>query len=165
MGKIKQQKKAADAGYTSDDDRPPKPDSIERDERNGYDHEAGTLDGNSVQHALWDAPTARNAELIYTKSSDGKFTFSPRPKGRGRGGRRATLPHSMLGKGQPVIGAGECETDAEGKIKRADNFSGHYQPNEKNLKKTKENFEKQGLAAGGAKFQVFDKSGKVIKEL
>jgi hypothetical protein len=166
MSKVKQAKKAADDGYTAEDNRPPKESSIERDKERGFDHQAGTQNGVSKQHAMWDTPTAKNAELIYVKAADGKFTFSPRPKTdlNQRGGG-STLPHSMLGKGEPVIGAGECETDSEGKIKRADNFSGHYQPNEKNLKKTKENMEKQGLAAQGAKFQVFDKSGQVIKGL
>jgi hypothetical protein len=71
----------------------------------------------------------------------------------------------MLGAGEAVIGAGECETDESGKIKRADNFSGHYQPNEKNLMETKKNFESQGLSSQVAVHQVFDKSGKIIKTL
>ncbi|WNG51565.1 hypothetical protein F0U60_51110 [Archangium minus] len=170
MGKIKQGSAKGGKGNTDDfkeeDLRQPKADSIERDKRHGYDHKNGTKDGKSVSYALWDTPPT-NKELVYVKKADHTFVFSPRPKNdlnqRNRG--RATLPHSMLGAGEAVIGAGECETNEEGKITRADNFSGHYQPNEKNLKETKKNFEQQGHAAGGAKYEVFDRTGKVIKSL
>jgi hypothetical protein len=140
---------------------------MERDKKHGWDHEAGTKDGKDVSYAIFDKP-AKNKKQIYVKLPDGSFRFSPRedvnPAARRRRGR-TTLPHSMLGKGRKVIGAGECETNQDGKIIRADNFSGHYQPNEENLQETKDNMEKQGLANENAKFEVFDKSGKVIKKL
>jgi hypothetical protein len=167
VGKLKQPpggKKGSDE-FTDEDLRKPKPESIERDERNGWDHKNAKRDGKDVSHALFPHPL-KNRELVYVKKKDHSFVFSPRPKNDlNQRGRRTTLPHSMLGAGEEVIGAGECETDGEGKVKRADNFSGHYQPNEKNLKETKKNLEEQGLAGEGASYQVFDKSGKVIKTL
>ncbi|KMK69025.1 hypothetical protein [Puniceibacterium sp. IMCC21224] len=183
MGKKKQKKQAAAAYDPEQDNREPKEDSLVRDEKNGWNHEESTLNGRSQAHALfkvnapypedatnfWYTPLKKlpkNAELVYTKDAEGNFTFSPRPKNdvNQRRGTR-TLPHSMLGKAQPVIGAGECETDDQGKIARADNFSGHYQPGEKNLKETKDNFEEKGMASDGTKYEVFDKSAKVIKTL
>lgn len=165
MGKNKQKKLKGEAYNPEEDNREPKEDSMERDKRRGWDHEAGTYQGRDMSWAMMDTPP-RGKELIYVKKADETFVFSPRPKNdvnQRRGG--LTLPHSMLGKGESVIGAGECETDAEGKIERADNFSGHYQPGEKNLEETKKNMEGKGLSSESATFEVFDKSGEVIKTL
>lgn len=169
MGKLKQGAGGGKQGgpdeFTDEDLRQPKPESIERDKRNGWDHEKGTRDGKDVSYALFSTPP-KSKELVYVKKKDHTFVFSPRPKNDlNQRTRRTTLPHSMLGAGEAVIGAGECETDENGTIKRADNFSGHYQPNEKNLKETKKNFEDQGLGGKGATYEVFDKTGKVIKTL
>jgi hypothetical protein len=71
----------------------------------------------------------------------------------------------MLAGGESVIGAGECQSDAEGKISQADNFSGHYQPKEEHLQATKKNMEEQGLAAAGGKFEVKNAAGEVVKVL
>jgi len=163
MGKIKQQKEEGE--FDESDMREPKADSIERDKRNGWDHEACTKDGRDMSHAIFDGPV-KDRKLIYVKLPDGSFKFSPRPDPDPLARRRpTTLPHSMLGKGGKVIGAGECETDENGAITRADNFSGHYQPPEKNLKETKKNMEEQGLSAEGAKFDVVDRSGKIVGQL
>lgn len=144
--------------------REAKPSSLERDRQRGWDHEKKTRNGKDVSWALMDAPP-RNKELIYVKKPDHSFVFSPRPKAdlNQRGG--TTLPHSMLAGGGKVIGAGECVSDDSGKIAHADNFSGHYQPKEENMQQTKKNMEEQGLAASGARFEVKDASGAVVKVL
>lgn len=145
--------------------RKPKEESVVRDKKRGFDAEKGTKDGKDMSWQMWEKPP-KGQNLIYVKLKDGTFRFAPRPKpnplARTRG---ITLPHTMLGKGDEVIGAGECETDGNGKITRANNFSGHYQPNEANLKLTKDNMEKQGLSGMGTGFEVFDRSGQVIKTL
>src|SRR5207249_497021 len=124
--------------FSQSDMRDAKKESIERDKKKGWDHEKGTKDGIDKSRLIFDSPVKKQ-KLIYAKLADGSFKFSPRPDPNplARGPRPLTLPHSMLGKGGKVIGAGECETDENGKITRADNFSGHYQPGEKNLKETK----------------------------
>jgi len=163
MAKIKQEE---EKGFGDSDMREPKEESIERDKKNGWDHEKCTKDGKDMSHQIFDAPV-KGQKLIYVKLPDGSFKFSPRPEPNplARGPRPTTLPHSMLGKAGKVIGAGECETDADGKIVHADNFSGHYQPGEKNLEETKKNMEKQNMAKEGTKFNVLDKAGKVIKQI
>jgi hypothetical protein len=144
--------------------REPKADSLERDKSRGFDHENKTYNGRDLSYGLMDTPP-KNKELIYVKKPDGTFVFSPRPKLdlHQRGG--LTFPHSMLAGGKSVIGAGECQTDADGKISHADNFSGHYQPKEEHLQATKNNMEGKGLAASGAKFEVKNAAGEVIKTL
>ena len=144
--------------------RKPKESSLQRDKERGWDHEKKTRNGKDVSWALMDSPPKKQ-ELIYVKKADGSFVFSPRPKTdlNQRGG--TTLPHSMLGGGGNVIGAGECVSDEDGKIAQADNFSGHYQPKEGNLQDTKKNMEDKGLAAENAKFEVKDASGAVVKVL
>jgi hypothetical protein len=121
-------------------------------EKGGFDHERGTRWKKDVTKEIWEEDSGRivddkgnpvvNRKLIYVKLPDGTFRFSPDrdPKT----GRR--LPHSMLGKGKSVIGAGECEVDDKGRITEVNNMSGHYQPREKNLGATKKNMESRGLA-------------------
>lgn len=152
MGKNKQEKKE----FTEDDLRSPKEDSVKRDKERGWDHEKQSLNGESKSSLVFDkAPKGR--ELIYVKMADGSFRFSPRPTPNPLVTRRIlTLPHSVVAQGQKVIGAGECVTNAEGKIAEADNQSGHYQPKEINLEETKKNMEEQGLSTPDATFtQVF----------
>jgi hypothetical protein len=143
--------------------RQPKIESIERDKRKGWDHENCLKDGKDVSWAIFNQPV-KERKLIYVKLPDGSFRFSPRPDANPLARRRQlTLPHTMLSKAGKVIGAGECETDKNGKITRADNFSGHYQPGEQNLIATKQNMENQGLSSDQARFEVVDRSGAVTK--
>jgi len=154
-------------GEPNDPDEPlrdPKEDSIKRDKDNGWDHEKKTHNEKDVSWALMDKPP-KDKELIYVKKPDGSFVFSPRPKRDLNQRAGLTLPHSVLADGKPVIGAGECQSDADGKISQADNFSGHYQPKEENLEATKKNMEEQGLAASDSKFEVKDAAGSVVKVL
>jgi hypothetical protein len=144
--------------------REPKPESLERDKERGFDHEKKTHNGKDVGWALLDKPP-KNRELIYVKKPDGSFVFSPRPKQDLNQRRGLTLPHSMLAGGGKVIGAGECQSDADGKISQADNFSGHYQPKEEHLEATKKNMEGQGLSAAKPKFEVKNAAGEVTKVL
>ena len=153
-----------DPGPPAAPQREPKPESLERDKERGFDHKDKTYNGKDVSWALMDAPP-KGKELIYVKKTDGTFVFSPRPQRDLNQRRGLTLPHSMLGDGGPVVGAGECQSDADGKISQADNFSGHYQPKEENVQATKENMEKQGLSSAGAKFEVKDAAGAVVKVL
>jgi hypothetical protein len=152
MAKDKQAKKE----FTEDDMREPKPDSIERDEKNGWDHKEQSLNGASKSALVFDTPP-KNQDLIYVKMADGSFRFSPRPQPNPLATRRVlTLPHSVVAQGEKVIGAGECSTDSAGKIKEANNQSGHYQPKEINLEETKKNMEEQGLSTPDATWtQVF----------
>jgi hypothetical protein len=144
--------------------RDPKPDSLQRDKERGFDHEKKTYNGNDVSWGLMDSPP-KDKELIYVKKPDGSLVFSPRPQRDLNQRRGLTLPHSMLGEGGPVIGAGECKSDDQGKISQADNFSGHYQPKEEHLSETKKNMEEKGLASADAKFEVKDAAGEVVKVL
>lgn len=162
MGKNKQQE--LDGEFTDDDMRECKPDSLERDKQRGWNHEESTYQGRDMS-ALMFSEAPRNRELIYVKKADHSFVFSPRPKRDLNQRRGLTLPHSMLAKGEKVIGAGECETDENGQIKQADNFSGHYQPKEKNMAETKKNMESKGMAAPGGAFEVKDAAGAVVKNL
>ena len=144
--------------------REPKESSIKRDKERGWDHENKTRNGADVSWALMESPP-KNSELIYVKKEDHSFVSSPRPKTdlNQRGG--TTLPHSMLAGGGKVIGAGECVSDGDGKVAHADNFSGHYQPKEENMRETKKNMEENGLAAPDAKFEVKNAAGEVVKVL
>jgi hypothetical protein len=148
MGTTQQQPEA----FTDADMKEVKPKSKEKDKKRGYDTAKGTKDGKDVSYSIFDKPP-KNRKLIYVKKPDGSFKFSPRPDPVPGKRTPPTLPHSMLGGGDKVIGAGECETDGNGKITKADNQSGHYQPGEKNLKETKKNMEKQGLSTPETKWE------------
>lgn len=164
MAKVKQSKTQKEE-FDESDMREVKPDCIERDERNGWDYEKSTYFGEDVKWAFFDQPV-KSKKLIYVKLPDGSFRFSPRPDRNPLVRRRGrTLPHSMLGKGDKVIGAGECETDKNGKIASANNHSGHYQPEEKNAKETNKNMKDKGLVSDDFSFGSVDTSGKVIKLL
>jgi hypothetical protein len=159
MGELQDPKDVGDSSL-----REAKESSLQRDRERGWDHENQTHNGVDVSWALMDEPP-KSKELIYVKKPDHSFVFSPRPKTdlNQRGG--TTLPHSMLAGGGKVIGAGECVSDADGKIAHADNFSGHYQPKEENLQQTKKNMEEKGLAADKARFEVKNAAGDVVKVL
>lgn len=165
MAKVKQSK-AQKEEFDESDMREVKPDCIKRDKRKGWDYEKCTEKGKDVKWAFLDQP-AKSKKLIYVKLPDGSFKFSPRPDQNPLSRRRPrTLPHSMLAKGDKVIGAGECETDKNGKIISANNHSGHYQPEEKNAKETNKNMKDKGLVSDDFNFGKFDtSSGKVIKLL
>lgn len=142
-----------------DGEKEAKEESLERDKKNGYDHEAGTRNGKDVtSYQLFEKPPKRS-ELIYAKLPDHSIVFAPRPTNRrfGFGRQRgATLPHSMLTKGGPVLGAGECATDENGNVVEANNQSGHYQPDVEHLKETKKNMEQQGHSGGDTKWSIWD---------
>ncbi|HHC24188.1 MAG TPA: hypothetical protein ENK58_02055 [Desulfobacterales bacterium] len=148
--------------------REPKQRSLKKDKKRGYDPEKCQYKGKDLSHKIFDTPL-RNQELIYVKLEDHTFKFALRPKERvpNKPGQRRidTLPHSMLARGKRIIGAGECETDENGKIIEINNHSGHYQPDEDNLRETKENMMSQELTRSAVKWKVFDKTGKLIKEI
>lgn len=140
-----------------------------KDEKNGYDLKNCTYRGRDQTHRIVEEPYKKHYPWIYVKLEDGSFRFSLRPTSRQpnlpnqRVGH--TLPHSMLARGNSVIGAGECETDENGKVIAIDNWSGHYKPGEKNLKETKKNMEDKGLSTTSTKWMLRNEEGKVVKEL
>jgi hypothetical protein len=140
-----------------------------KDEKNGYDLENCTYKGIEQANKIVEEPYKKHYPWIYVKLEDGSFRFSVRPTSRKPNlpNQRAgnTLPHSVIARGKPVIGAGECETDENGKVISIDNWSGHYKPGEKNLKETKKNMENKGLSITSTKWMLRDEGGKVVKEL
>ncbi|HBL10692.1 MAG TPA: hypothetical protein DD379_04670 [Cyanobacteria bacterium UBA11162] len=160
-----------DEEFSQEDLRILSEESRERDERNGYDLENCTYRGKDQTHQIVEEPYKKHYPWSYVKLEDGSFRFSPRLTSRQPNlpNQRIgmTLPHSMLARGKPVIGAGECETDENGKVISIDNFSGHYKPGEKNLKETKKNMESKGLSTPLTQWILrrFDGKGNVIKEL
>ncbi len=155
--------------FTETDLRKMTKSTIQRDKKRGYDVEQCTVNGKDQSAKIVKQPYKKHYPWIYVKLEDHSFWFSLRPATRTPNipGQRSmqTLPHSMLSRGNPVIGAGECETDSTGKVVYVNNFSGHYKPTEKNLKATKENMERQGLSDQTAKWEVVDKNGHPLKEL
>lgn len=140
----------------------------QRDKTRGYDLENCKHRGKDKAHLIVEKPYTKHYPWIYVKLEDHSFRFALRPPdGLNLPGQRRveTIPHSMLARGQPVIGAGECETDETGQIVRINNFSGHYQPGEKNLRETKSNMEQQGLSIKSATWELFNEHGQVIKRL
>ena len=140
-------------------EKAPKEESIERDRKNGYDHKSGKHDGKDVtSYQVFDTPP-KKSELIYVIKKDGTAAFAPRPTNRSAAFARQrgrTLPHSMLAQGEPVLGAGECTTDDNGKVDSINNQSGHYQPGETQLKQTKKIMDQGGLTTEKTQWSKWD---------
>jgi|JI10StandDraft_1071094.scaffolds.fasta_scaffold522711_2 hypothetical protein len=126
--------------------------TIKKDINNrGYDLENCKIRGVDASYLILTEKDfyPRQKLWIYVKLEDHSFLFSKRPEERQPklAGQRTgkTLSHSLLARGKPVIGAGECETDENNKIIRVNNQSGHYKPLFKNLRESIKNMKEKDL--------------------
>lgn len=139
--------------------------TIIKDIKRGYDLENCKIKGKDESHQIQDKkPFKKKMPLIYVKLEDHSFRFSMRPYDRQPNipNQRIgyTLSHSLLAKGKPVIGAGECDTDDNGNIILVNNKSGHYKPLIKNLRESMKNMKKQGLVVENTEYYFIDGNTK-----
>jgi hypothetical protein len=64
--------------------------------------------------------------------------------------------HHTLGNGQDVLGAGQLKLDGQGRIRRIDNLSGHYQPTVNEALNYPELFKQNGLNVKNAWLELYD---------
>jgi hypothetical protein len=88
---------------------------------------------------------------IYVISTDGKMYVGPYETGKKH--------HSSFLSGAPVIGAGEIQTDAEGKILMISSKSGHYKPTAMQLHNTFDFLKAHGVNLSKVKLIENNESG------